>query len=77
MMTTKKRSNRGVRNDRKTIINTTIKSRMRTIKTRMTTPKKTMKATGKTTSEAPNLIKVNGQADTRMIRSGPITDGII
>jgi hypothetical protein len=70
-------SNRGVRKDGKPIINTAIKTRMRTIKTRMTTPKKTMKATGKITSEASNLIKVNGHADTRMIHSGPITDGII
>jgi hypothetical protein len=77
MMTTKMRSNQGVLNDGKTIINTTIKTRMRTIKTRMTMPKKTMKATGKTTSKASNLTKVNGRADTRMIRSGPITDGII
>jgi hypothetical protein len=52
MMTTKKRSNQGVRNNGKTIISKTIKTSMRTIKTRMTTPKKTMKATGKTTSEA-------------------------
>jgi AAA15 family ATPase/GTPase len=62
---------------RKPIINTAIKTRMRTIKTRMMTPKNTMKATGKTTNEASTLIKVNGQADTRIYHSGPKTDGII
>jgi hypothetical protein len=77
MMTTKNRSNRGVLNEGKTIISTTIKTRMRTIQTMMTTPKKTMKASGKASSEASNLKKVNGRADTRMIRSGTITDGII
>jgi hypothetical protein len=63
--------------DGKPIKNTAVKTRMRTIKTRMVAPKNTMKARGKTTSKASTLIKVNGQADTTINHSGPITEGII